>query len=58
MQSWGGDTGIMLRVANAVKHDHRRIQVQTVDADVVVLAVVVTQALPCVDEYWIACGMG
>ena len=48
----------MLRVANAVKHDHRRIQVQTVDADVVVLAVVVTQALPCVDEYWIACGMG
>ena len=48
----------MLRVANAVKHDHRRIQVQRVDADVVVLAVMVTEALLCVDEYWIACGMG
>jgi len=57
MQSWGGDTGIMLRVANAVKHDHRRIQIQSVDADVVVLAVLVTEALPCVDKYCIACGM-
>jgi len=48
----------MLRVTHAVKHDHRRIQVQSVDTDVVILAVMVTEALPCVDEYWIACGMG
>ena len=48
----------MLRVANAVKHDHRQIQVQSVDADAIVLAVMVTEALSCVDKYWIACGMG
>ena len=52
------DTRIMLHVAHAAEHDHRRIQVRTVDTDVVVLAVMVAQALPCVDELWIAFGTG
>jgi hypothetical protein len=48
----------MLHVAHAAEHDHRRIQIRTVDTDVVVLAVMVAQALPCVDELWIAFGTG
>ena len=48
----------MLHVAHAAEHDHRWIQVRTVDTDVVVLAVMVAQALPCVDELWIAFGTG
>ncbi|KAK3852019.1 hypothetical protein Pcinc_041376 [Petrolisthes cinctipes] len=53
------DTYIMLHVAHAAVHDHRQIQVQTVDTDVVVLAVMVAQALPCIDELvWIAFGTG
>ncbi|KAK3866687.1 hypothetical protein Pcinc_027800 [Petrolisthes cinctipes] len=52
------DTCIMLHVAHAAVHDYRRIQVRTVDTDVVVLAVMVAQALPCMDELWIAFGTG
>ena len=50
------DTRIMLHVAHAAQHDHCRIQVQTVDTDV--LAVMVAQVLPYVDELWIAFGIG
>jgi len=49
-------TRIMLHVTHVANHDHRRIQVRTVDTDVVVLAVMATQTLPCVDELWITCG--
>ena len=48
----------MLHVAHAAHHHHRRIQVRVVDTNVVVLAVMVAQALPCVDELWIAFRMG
>ncbi|KAK3881439.1 hypothetical protein Pcinc_014095 [Petrolisthes cinctipes] len=48
----------MLHVAHAAAYDHRQIQVQTVTTGVVVLAVMVAQALPCMDELWIAFGMG
>ena len=39
----------MLHVVHAAQHDHRRIQVRTIDTDVVVLVVMVAQALPCVN---------
>ncbi|KAK3877519.1 hypothetical protein Pcinc_017762 [Petrolisthes cinctipes] len=52
------DTRIILHVAHAAVHDHRQIQVRTVDTDVVALAVMVAQALPCMDELWIAFGDG
>ena len=52
------DNHIMLHVAHAAQHDHRWIQVRIVDTNVVVLAVMVAQALPCVDELWIAFGTG
>ncbi|KAK3887602.1 hypothetical protein Pcinc_008306 [Petrolisthes cinctipes] len=52
------NTRIMLHVAHAAAHDHRQIQVQTIDTDVVVLAVMVAQALPCMDELWIDFGTG
>ena len=48
----------MLLVDHAAQHDHCRIQVQTIDTDVIVLAVMVAQALPWWDELWIAFGMG
>jgi len=40
-----------MQLEHAARHDHRRIQARFVDADVVVvLAVMVTQVLLCVDE--------
>ena len=48
----------MPHVEHATKRDHRRIQVRAVDTNVIVLAVMVTQALACVDELWITCGAG
>ena len=48
----------MVHVVHAAQHDHHWIQVQTADFDVVVLAVMVAQALPCVDELWTAFGTG
>ena len=52
------DTRIMLHVAHAAAHGHCQIQIRTVDTDVVVLAVMVAQTLPCLDELWIAFGTG
>jgi len=43
---------ITLHVAHAAKHDHRRIQVRTVDtADVMVLAVMVTLVPKVISAY-------
>jgi len=52
------DLRIMLHVTHTAMHDHSRIQVRTVDTDVVVLAMRLAQVLPYVDKPWITCGMG
>jgi len=47
------DTRFMLHVTHAAKHehDHCRIQVRTADTNVVVVAMSVAQALPCVMNF-------
>ena len=45
-------------VAHAAQHGHRKILVRTVDTDVVVLAVMVSQTLPSDTEVWLAFGTG
>ena len=52
------DSRIMVHVSHAVAHGHRRIQIRTVDTDIVVLAVMVVKKLPLLDELWIAFGTG
>ena len=52
------DTRMFLHVYHAVRHGHRKILVQTVDTDVVVLAVSIAQTLPPECELWLAFGTG
>ena len=52
------DTRMLLHVAHAVQHGHQRIIIQTVDTDVVVLAVAAAQGLKPADELWVAFGTG
>ena len=52
------DSRMMLHVAHAAQHGHQRIVVRTVDTDVVVLAVMVSQTLPADTEVWLAFGTG
>ena len=51
------DTRILLHVAHIAKQGYKRISIQTVDTDVVVLAVGHFQAL-CIEELWINFGVG
>ena len=48
----------MLCVAHAVQNGHHKIMIQTVDTDVVVLAVAAAQDLKAEDELWLAFGTG
>ena len=51
------DTRIMLHVADQLKQGHSKIQIRTVDTDVVILAVATVQQLsPDLEELWIAFG--
>ena len=52
------DTRMLLHVAHAAQHGHQRIMIQTVDTDVVVLAVAAAQGLKPADELWLAFGTG
>ena len=52
------DTRMLLHVAHASKNVHQRIMIQTVDTDVVVLAVAAAQGLKPADELWLAFGTG
>ena len=52
------DSRMLLHVGHAVKSGHRSIMIQTVDTDVVVLAVAVAQTLPPENELWLAFGTG
>ena len=52
------DTRMLLHVAHAVRNGHQKIMIQTVDTDVVVLAVAAAQGLKAGDEYWLAFGTG
>ena len=49
---------MLLHVYHAAQHDHQKILIQTVDADVVVLAVSMAQRLQPEDEMWVAFGTG
>ena len=48
----------MLHEFHAAQHGHHKIVVRTVDTDVVVLAVSVTQGFQPEDELWLAFGTG
>ena len=45
-------------MAHAVQNGHQKIMIQTVDTDVVVLAVAAAQGLKAGDELWLAFGTG
>ena len=49
---------MLLHVAHAARNDHHKIMIQTVDTDVVVLAVAVSQTLQPDDDLWLAFGTG
>ena len=49
---------MLLHVAHASKNVHQRIMIQTVDTDVVVLAVAAARGLKPADELWLAFGTG
>ena len=46
------DSRLLLHVAHAARNGHQQIMIQTVDTDVVVLAVAVAQGLQPEDELW------
>lgn len=48
------DSRILLHASHAAKHGHHSIVIQTVDTDVVVLAVSVVQKLQQEDKLWLA----
>ena len=52
------DTHMLLHVAHAVRNAHRKMMIQTVDTDVVVLAVAAAQGLKVGGELWLAFGTG
>ena len=52
------DSRMLLHVAHAAKNGHHKMMIQTVDTDVVVLAVAVAQTLQPEDELWLAFGTG
>jgi len=52
------DSRMMLHVAHAAQQGHQGILIRTVDTDVVVLAVMVSQTLPASSEVWLAIGTG
>ncbi|KAK0146492.1 hypothetical protein N1851_014183 [Merluccius polli] len=52
------DTRMLLHVAHAVQNGHQKIIIQTVDTDVVVLAVAAVQGLNPDVELWLAFGTG
>ena len=47
---------MLLHASHAAQHDHQRILIQTVEADVVILAVSMGQRLQPEDELWVAFG--
>ena len=52
------DTCMLLHVAHAVRNGHQKIMIQTVDTDVVVLAVAAAQGLKAGEELWLAFATG
>ena len=52
------DSRMLLHVSHAAHHCHHKILINTVDTDVVVLAVSVAQGLLPEDELWLAFGTG
>ena len=52
------DSRMLLHVSHAANHGHHKILIKTVDTDVLVLAVSVTQGLLPEDELWLAFGTG
>lgn len=52
------DSHMLLHVAHAARNGHQEIMIQTVDTDVVVLAVAVAQTLQPEHEIWLAFGTG
>lgn len=48
------DSRMLLHVTHAARNSHQKIRIQTVDTDVVVLAVAVAQGLQLEDELWLA----
>ena len=51
------DTRLLLHAADAAKQGYRKIMIQTVDTDVVVLAISMVQDID-VDELWVSIGVG
>jgi len=52
------DSRMLLHVAHAAHHSHRKIMIRTVDTDVVVLAVHIAHSLGPENELWLAFGTG
>ena len=52
------DSGMLLHASHVAQHGHQKILIQTVDTDVVVLAVSMAQRLQPEDELWVAFGTG
>ena len=52
------DSRMLLHVAHAARNGHHKIMIQTVDTDVVVVAVAVARTLQPEDELWLAFGTG
>lgn len=52
------DTRLMVHAVHDAQHGHHKIQIRTVDSNVVVLAVMVAHTMPDEDELWIAFGTG
>ena len=52
------DSRMLLHVAQAARNGHHKIMIQTVNTDVVVLAVAVAQTLQPENELWLAFGTG
>lgn len=48
----------MVHAVHDAQHGHHKIQIRTVDSNVVVLAVMVAHTMPDEDELWIAFGTG
>ena len=52
------DSRMMLHVAHVAQHDHHQVWVNTVDTDVVLLAMMVAATVPAGMEVWLAFGAG
>lgn len=52
------DTRIMVHVLDAVSHGLTKVQIRTVDTDIIVLAISLASQLLSLDECWVAFGTG